>query len=362
MTRILYGVSGEGSGHSSRAREVLTHLLQAGHEVLVASYDQGYRNLAGDFEVFQTEGLRIVTTDNKVSPVRTFASNLGRLSDGVRKLRELRAVCFREFDPHVVITDFEPMTAYSARHFKRPLVSLDNQHRMRYMRHPVPAELRRDALVTEAVIKAMVPRPDVALVTTFYFGEVRNERTFLFPPILRRLVRDMQPADEGHILVYFTHAFDSYLDVLRALPRERFLVYGYDRDEEEGNLAFRRKSVTGFMRDLAAAKAVVATAGFTLMTESLHLGKPYFALPMEGQFEQQLNALLLEQLGYGENGRGRLGRDALAAFLYGLPEYRDALAEYPRTNGDDALFAKLDELVADDGAEALRWRRLRRGE
>ena len=35
MTRIVYGVSGEGSGHSSRARVVLEHLVREGHEVKV---------------------------------------------------------------------------------------------------------------------------------------------------------------------------------------------------------------------------------------------------------------------------------------------------------------------------------------
>ena len=41
MARIVYGVSGEGSGHSSRAREMAGHLVQRGHEVRMASYDRG---------------------------------------------------------------------------------------------------------------------------------------------------------------------------------------------------------------------------------------------------------------------------------------------------------------------------------
>ncbi len=38
------------------------------------------------------------------------------------------------------------------------------------------------------MIRAMVPQPDVSLVTTFYIGRVTNDRTFLFRPILRREV------------------------------------------------------------------------------------------------------------------------------------------------------------------------------
>lgn len=359
MARIVYGVSGEGSGHSSRAREVLGFLEQQGHAVKVVSYDQGYRNLAGDFDVVETEGLSIATVENRVSVVKTFTENLARLSDGVRRLKEVRRLCFREFEPHACLTDFEPMTAYLAMHHELPLVSIDNQHRMRYMRYPRPAHLAKDARVTETVIRALVPKPDAALVTTFWFGETKNDRTFLFPPILRAEVRALAPEEGVHVLCYFTRGFDSFLEVLRGFPRERFVVYGYDREEERGNLCFRRKSRAGFLEDLRTAKAVVATAGFTLITESMHLGKPYLALPMAGQFEQELNALLLEEGGFGKNGRGG-GPEAVGDFLYRLPEYRARLAERP-PDDDAALRATLARLLSDEarGARAMRDRRRR---
>ena len=55
----------------------------------------------------------------------------------------------------------------------------------------------------------------------------------------------------------------------------------------------------GFLEDLTSCKAVMATAGFTLMTESFYLRKPYLALPMHGQFEQELNAFWMAKLNYG---------------------------------------------------------------
>ena len=86
MAKIVYGVSGEGSGHSSRAREMLDHLLQLGHFVKVVSYDRGYRNLTKDFDVFETEGLHIASSDNRVSKVKTFTDNLQRLPRGHKRL------------------------------------------------------------------------------------------------------------------------------------------------------------------------------------------------------------------------------------------------------------------------------------
>ena len=50
LAKIVYGVSGEGSGHSSRSREMLAHLKDLGHDLTVVSYDRGYLNLKDDFD------------------------------------------------------------------------------------------------------------------------------------------------------------------------------------------------------------------------------------------------------------------------------------------------------------------------
>jgi len=357
MARIVYGVSGEGSGHSSRARELASFLIAQGHDVRLASYDRGYRNLSPDFPTLEIEGLTIGTRDNKVSLARTFTQNLARLPAGWKRTGELRRF-LREFEPHVVLSDFEPATAHLARHLGLPLVSVDNQHRMRYMRYPRPAELALDAHLTETVIRLMVPPPDLALVSTFWFGEVKNDRTRLFPPILRRAVRETAPTAGEHVLVYATKVFPRLLDVLRGEPRVPFRVYGFEREGEEGHLSFRRFSLDGFLADLASARAVVGTAGFTLITEALHLRKPYLALPMRGQFEQELNALLLERLGLGRRSRDLAPSD-LARFLDDLPALERARAAYDP--GDPrAIYRALDELCRDDAAQARLARERRR--
>jgi uncharacterized protein (TIGR00661 family) len=229
---------------------------------------------------------------------------------------------------------------------------------MRYMRYPRPAHLANAARVTEAVIRTMVPRPDVSLVTTFWRGEVLNERTFLFAPILRREVRELEPRTGEHVLVYFTQGFDAFLEHLRACPATRFRVYGAEREGSSGNLTFLPPSRDGFLADLASCRAVIATAGFTLITEALHLGKPYLALPMHGQFEQELNALLLAESGCGRNGRNPCP-GTVADFLAGLAAHRAALARRP-PDDERALFTHLDELLADDCREARAFHERRR--
>jgi uncharacterized protein (TIGR00661 family) len=264
MARIVYGVSGEGSGHSSRAREMIAHLQDLGHIVKVVSYDRGYHNLKDDFDVFETEGLHIASLDNRVSKVKTFTENLQRLPEGHRRLQALRKQIFKSFEPDCVITDFEPMTAYLASHYDLPLMTIDNQHRLRYMSYPCPAHLQNDRRLTVGIIRAMAPRPDISLVTTFFFGKAKNNRSFFFPPILRSDVLALQAHDGSHILVYLTSGFETFLKTLKLFPREQFSVYGYDRDDTEGHITYKPFSKDGFLHDLASCKAVMATAGFPI--------------------------------------------------------------------------------------------------
>ena len=74
------------------------------------------------------------------------------------------------------------------------------------------------------------------------------------------------------------------------------------------------------------------------------MGKPYLAVPVSHQFEQIFNAYWLKKSGYGAYWE-ELNKERVESFLYNLPHYREALAQYPR-QGNGALFAKLDDLIA----------------
>lgn len=210
MAKVLYGVSGEGSGHSSRARLITTHLLEQGHSVKIASYDRGYKNLVDDFDVLEIVGLSIISEDNEISKLKTITANLAKIPRGTKALNTLRQT-IKSYEPDCIISDFEPCTAYLASHYEIPLITIDNQHRMRYMNYQMPPNLRQDAFITETVIRAMIPRPWVSLITTFHRSPLKNERSFLFPPILRRSVLELSPSRAEHILVYVTSGFDSLI-------------------------------------------------------------------------------------------------------------------------------------------------------
>lgn len=342
MAHILYGVNGEGSGHSTRAKEVIVHLQRRGHGVEVVSFDRGLANLRKDFEVTEIHGWRLAYVNNQVRYRRTVASNLlgaGRTMAAISRLKQL--VDERHID--LVITDFEPLSCHVAHRRKLPLISIDNQHFLTNTDVTYPKRCRRDAAAAKAVIRLMVPRADAYLTTSFFPAAVTKPNTVVFAPILRESVLSARPSNGEHVLVYVTSPASRLAKLLTGVRRP-FIAYGFNREGQQGNILYKKPSAEGFLSDLTSADAIIANAGFSLVTEALHLGKPYLAVPVEHQFEQIFNACWVKKLGYGDYWE-ELSRERIESFLSNLPHYREQLRSYPRqSNGP--LLAKLDALIS----------------
>lgn len=346
MANILYGVNGEGAGHSTRAKEVITHLQRKGHAVHVVSFDRGFTNLRRDFEVTEIHGWSLAYVNNQVRYQRTIARNLL----GARKTAASMALLKKlgeEWKIDLVVTDFEPLSCHEGHRRHVPVISIDNQHCITNFDVALPREHRADAAATKIVVRMMVPHADAYLVTSFFTAKAKRRNTFLFHPILRESVLQAKPTTGEQVLVYVTSPAPALAKILAGV-RCRFVAYGFGREGQDGNVLYKKPSVDGFMQDLINAKAVVANAGFSLVTEALHLGKPYLAIPVEHQFEQVFNAYWLEKAGYGAFWE-ELNRERVEAFLYNLPHYRENLTSYPR-QGNQALLAKLDTLIAEYSA------------
>jgi uncharacterized protein (TIGR00661 family) len=342
MANILYGVNGEGAGHSTRAKEVISHLQRAGHKVHVVSFDRGLANLRKDFDVTEIYGWSITYVNNQVRYRRTIARNLlgaRRTATSISRLKQL--VDDRQIQ--LVITDFEPLSCHVGHRKNLPIISIDNQHFLTNTDVACPKHFRADTAAAKLVIRFMIPRADAYLATSFFAAKITKPKTFLFPPILRESILKARPRDGKHVLVYVTSPAPELAKLLASV-RCPFIAYGFGRAGQNGNILFKKPSLEGFFADLTGARAIIANAGFSLVTEALHLGKPYLAVPVEHQFEQIFNAYWLERLGYGAYWED-LNKERVESFLYNLPDYREKLADYPR-QGNDALFAKLDSLIA----------------
>ena len=189
MANILYGVNGEGAGHSTRAREVLSHLVAQGHAVHVASFDRGLQNLQTDFDVTEIYGFRFAYINNRVRYKRTIAKNLITAPQAARSLSRLKHLV-DEWKIDLVITDFEPLTCHVGHKLRLPVISIDNQHCLTNAAVSYPKQYRRDAAAAKLVTRLMTPHANAYLVISFFTAPIRKRNTFLFPPLLRQEILD----------------------------------------------------------------------------------------------------------------------------------------------------------------------------
>lgn len=349
--RILYGVVGEGMGHAMRSRVVLERLFALGHEVEIIASGRAADYLAKRFgdrsDINRIHGLHIVYEDNEVRRTRTLLENV---LAGTLALPAQIATYFEvieDFSPECVISDFESWTYFYAKAHGLPILSIDNMQILN--RCVIPDEIieghRADFEISKALVKSKLPFAHHYLITTFFFPEVRKDRTTLIRPILRPEILAARRRDGEHLLVYQTAEGHEQLARTLAATGLECRIYGMRRsiteEQVEGRLRYRPFSESSFIDDLASAKAVIAGGGFTLMGEAVYLHKPMLSVPVRGQFEQVLNARYLAKLGYGRCAESLDEPREVFAFIESIPDCARALEAFVQ-EGNRELYEQLD--------------------
>ena len=348
--RILYGVVGEGMGHATRSRVILEELIKE-HEVHVVSSGRATAYLRQRFpSVHHIWGYTIAYRGNSVRNWQTVVQNLkGAVRGWPQNIRRYFEI-IRDFKPDVVISDFETFSYLFAKRHRIPVISADNMQIIDRCRHPASLlkgfELQFQ--LSRAIVRSKLPHAFHYLIATFFYPPASRTRTTLLPPLLRTEVLDARPEPGKHLLVYQTTSTNLKLpEILKdaAMPCR---IYGLRRelteDIVEGNLTYRPFDETRFIEDLLTAVAVIAGGGFTLMSEAVYLHKPMLSIPVKGHFEQTLNALYLQKLGFGAYAP-ELTHGALSGFIAQHERYRESLQLYQQDR-NVRFFAALKEQLA----------------
>jgi uncharacterized protein (TIGR00661 family) len=354
--RILYGVVGEGMGHATRSRVVLEHLAASGHELRVVVSGRAHAFLSRalaplpNVTLHEIEGLHLDFDEGGLDLSASLLNNLAAAP--ARLLHNLEAIgkVNDGFRAEVAFSDFESWAYFYARSRGLPVVSIDNMQILNRCEHPKGATDwgSLDFRLAKLAVKSKLPGAWHYLITSFFFPRVRKPRTTLIPPILRPQILQARREPGEHVLVYQTSAStrDLLVPVLRTLPGT-FRVYGLGVEGVEGNVQLSAFSEQGFVDDLRTARAVIANGGLSLMAEAVHLGVPLLSFPIGGQFEQELNARWLSDLGYGM-WTDKFDADAVDVFLRGLDGFTARLGTYvPQDN--QLLYGAVDELLARIG-------------
>jgi uncharacterized protein (TIGR00661 family) len=342
--RILYSVCGEGMGHAIRSSVIIEHLLKD-NEVIIFASERAYDYLSEKFDnVYYIEGFNTVYTKNRAKYGATFVAGMKDLPRNLNRNMKMLYSIARTFKPNIIISDFEAYSNLLSKILGIPLISVDNIHIITQTKIELPEKYYTEKLAAKGVIHSFITRPKKYLITSFFYTEVKNsKRACLYPPVIRDEILDLKPYVGDHILVYQTSDSNYELvDILKSID-EKFIIYGFDTEKEEKNLKFRIFNEKEFFKDFESCKGVISNGGFNLMSESVYLGKPVYAIPVKRQFEQILNSVYLKNLGYGECHE-QITMESFQEFLSNIEKYREALESFKHDNNQKIL-SDLDKAI-----------------
>lgn len=281
--RVLYGIQTTGNGHLARARALTPELRKAGIEVDFVFSGRDPKQLF-NMEVFGEQyrcykGLTFFTHKGKISLIRTLCQNAP-----LQFLRDVKSLDVSHYD--LVISDFEPVTAWAARKQKVPSLSISHQSAFHYAVPKVAGHFLSRTLMT------------IFAPTDYHIGlHWHHFNQPIVPPLIEP--QQASPIIVNKILVYM--GFESLSDIIAMLqPFSHCHIVIYANVEKAyrlNHILIEPFSYHRFHEDLLTCDGVISNAGFELASECIQLGKKLLVKPVSGQYEQLCNAKALIQLG-----------------------------------------------------------------
>ena len=257
--RILYGVQATGQGHIARARIMAPALAKAGAQVDFMfsgrSPDKLYNmDVFGDFKT--REGLTLYFGGKGMSRLKTLFNN-----HAWRFMKDAAGLDLKPYD--LVITDYEPVTAWAALTQGVPSIGIGNQYAYA---HDIPKAGVNP--LDHLVLNGMAPVETALGLHWHHFNGP------VLPPVFEPPANDKTP-QKNKIVVYLN--FEKLAAIAAkfdAFKEHDFYIYHHEvaAAHDRGHLKFRPLS-PAFKEDIVDCGGIICNAGFGLVTEGLHLGK-----------------------------------------------------------------------------------------
>ncbi len=338
MGTIAYSVNGEGRGHATRVHSIVEMMIPSHRFLLLASGD-AYEHLSDAYRshplvrVEELPGLRFRYHREKLDYIRSLASAvpfLWNLSRYVERVVELLV----EEHPDLAITDFEPLLPRAAVRCGIPWISLDHQHFLSISDFScLPWGLRCRSRFLRNSVSLFYRGQGEEIVSSFAHLPSRRgcEGVERIGILVRKAIQQLKSSvsQDGGLVVYIRHhAPRAFWDVLAQVDRQ-VLVFGKCIPPSHNNFEYLGIQNEAFMQHLARCEALITTAGNQLVGEAFFLGKPVLAIPEKGNFEQQVNAWLVGNSGFGWGTEfEKLTLHMMHQFLISLPLMRKNLRAF----------------------------------
>lgn len=268
--KILYGIQLNGNGHITRSLELINQLKAKGYEVDVIASGGNYSIELPDY-IKKFKGLSMYfNKSGRINKLKTTLSlNLFKL------IKDINYDC-SGYD--LVISDFEPISAYSAKKYKVRSIGISNQ-----------VSITKSSFLESLFIKYFAP-------CDYY---IPLDYTNGYQPIISEKFLNGKVSDEDFYLVYLAAYSLEHIKNELKYSDKKFKVYSSDVivDYVYNNIEFKKSNKDSFQSDLLRCSGVITASGFSTTSEALVLGKRLWSIPIKGQFEQIDNATKLNKLG-----------------------------------------------------------------
>lgn len=352
---VVIGVNGIGMGHSVREGQIAQHLRGRGHRVRIVTTSEPRARYFREqgFTVLEAWMPKLIEHGHRIRKRDLVRNNVRQVLPGLRCHRAVRHTLTADGVPDVFLTDYEPNVSRLAAHFRRPLISVDQQSKYRYLDLP-PLPPYSQAPDRQR-LRLFAPHPDHAFICSFVPLTSADPKLEFLPPVLPDAVRNAPTASESLCTGYFSHYFHHgpgpNVERLAALfrdahPNRRLHLYVQSADlpqltrHSRGNVEIRAFDRAGFLQDMARSEAVFSNAGFNLIAEAIALGKPLFLVPLP-TYDQHWCAHAVADAGLGVWSAGLDGKE-VREFLLRV----DGLAAAVRDHRDRHLASDPRERIA----------------
>lgn len=282
--RILYGIQCTGNGHIKRSIALIEELRKHVRVDVLTSGANANVQLPIEVE-YRMNGLCYFFGKNGSFDIwKTLTKNsLTRFS------KEIKTIPLYKYD--MVISDFEPITAWAAKRNWVYSAGVSNQATLLKEEYEKPTML---SPVSTFILKNFCP-VDISYSLSYR----KLGKGYFYPPVSEE-IKALQPYDGGYYLVYLPfYGKERIIKHLHHFTNIKWVVFT-DSVEESlncGNITIHPISNTRFNWALEGCTGVLCSAGFGLTSEALYLKKKLMVIPMKNQYEQHCNAFTLQQIG-----------------------------------------------------------------
>ena len=281
--KVLYAIQGTGNGHLSRAEDIVPYLRKRCQVDILVSGTQS--QLTPSFTIdYQLRGMSFMSSKKgKVDIIKTAVN-----TNVFKFFKEISQFPAKKYD--LIISDFEPISAWSAKYHGVKSVELSHQAAVSHPNSPKPIEKHR---IGNFILGNYCPSPHK------YGFHFESYASSIFTPVIRENIRKLESENRGHYTVYLPAYHDDFIvQTLMHFKVEWHVFSKYATCRYRvNNVWVNPIDADNFTDSLRTSEGVLCGAGFELPAEALFLNKKLMVIPMMGQYEQLCNAESLKKIG-----------------------------------------------------------------